>query len=245
MNKRNLSRRDFLRVFATAAAGVTVAACAPKVVEKVVKETIEVEKGVKETVVVEKAPKELPVVRLATDWGTGARGDVSKQAGDLWKAKYEQDIAKVFFEFTPEVDQRVFVEMASGDAPDVMLLGLSEMIKLAKLGLVLCLEPFFENDPTINYDPTAKKFEDLVGTATHAGEEGKVYVIPFQVRIMFGWWWNETLFDEYGVLHPDEYPDNPGGVWQWGDWLETCKVLTKDTDGDGTPDIWGGLFGHG
>jgi peptide/nickel transport system substrate-binding protein len=59
MEKKRLSRRDFLRASAMAAVGIAAASCAqPTPVEKVVKETVvvekEVEKVVKETVVVEK-----------------------------------------------------------------------------------------------------------------------------------------------------------------------------------------------
>lgn len=59
--KRILRRREFLRLGSLGAAAVVLAACAPKVVEKVVKETVEVEKVVKETVVVEKEVKAAPV----------------------------------------------------------------------------------------------------------------------------------------------------------------------------------------
>jgi len=70
-----LSRRGFLRVSAVGAAGVLLAACAPKVVEKVVKETVLVEKPVEKevtkivkeavTVVAEAAPAELQFLRQA------------------------------------------------------------------------------------------------------------------------------------------------------------------------------------
>jgi len=56
-----LTRRELLRATAVGAAGLALAACQPKVVEKVVKETVlvekEVEKVVKETVIVAGTPK--------------------------------------------------------------------------------------------------------------------------------------------------------------------------------------------
>ena len=52
--KRKIDRRDFLVLSGLASASAMLAACQPKVVEKVVKETVEVEKVVKETVEVEK-----------------------------------------------------------------------------------------------------------------------------------------------------------------------------------------------
>ena len=56
MSRTKISRREFVRGAAVAAAGVAVVACQPQtvVVEKVVKETVQVEKVVKETVQVEK-----------------------------------------------------------------------------------------------------------------------------------------------------------------------------------------------
>jgi peptide/nickel transport system substrate-binding protein len=52
--KRKIDRRNFLVLSGLASASAMLAACQPKVVEKVVKETVEVEKVVKETVEVEK-----------------------------------------------------------------------------------------------------------------------------------------------------------------------------------------------
>ena len=240
MLRANLSRREFLRRLVAGSAGIALASCQPQVSKETVKETVEVQKVVRETVVVEKAAKKLPTLRLVTDWSSGARGEVIKQARELWKEKYAGERGEVFFELSPEgVEQRVLIELASGDAPDVMLLGAESCLPLAKMGRLLELTPYFEVDPTAKYDPVKQQWDDLLGTATFAGQNGKVYIIPFQFRLMNFWVWNETLFDESGVPHPDDYPNNPGGVWTWDDWFETCRILTKDTDSDGTPDIWG------
>jgi len=53
-----MTRRDLLRYATLAGSAALLAACQPKVVEKIVKETVEVEKVVKETVEVEKVVKE-------------------------------------------------------------------------------------------------------------------------------------------------------------------------------------------
>lgn len=68
MSAKQLSRRSFLQMVGGGALAALLASCQPKVVEKVVKETVEVEKIVKETVVVEKeatpAPKRGGVMTL-------------------------------------------------------------------------------------------------------------------------------------------------------------------------------------
>lgn len=62
MAEKRLTRREAIRLLgATAATGV-LAACQPQVLEKVVRETVEVEKVVRETVPVEKLVKETVVV---------------------------------------------------------------------------------------------------------------------------------------------------------------------------------------
>jgi len=58
-----LPRRAFLRLAAASSAGALLAACQPQVVEKIVKETVEVEKVVKETVEVEKVVEKEKVVK--------------------------------------------------------------------------------------------------------------------------------------------------------------------------------------
>ena len=62
MLSKKVTRRSLLRLFGAGTAAGLLAACEPKVVEKVVKEIVEVEKVVKETVVVEKVVKETVVV---------------------------------------------------------------------------------------------------------------------------------------------------------------------------------------
>jgi len=57
--EKKVSRRQWLKWAAMGAASGLLSACAPRIVEKVVKETVVVEKAVKETVVVEKVVKEV------------------------------------------------------------------------------------------------------------------------------------------------------------------------------------------
>ncbi|HCW51390.1 MAG TPA: ABC transporter substrate-binding protein [Clostridiales bacterium] len=44
---------------------------------------------------------------------------------------------------------------------------------------------------------------------------------------------NLHLFEERGVELP------PGGRWTWEEFLEACRRLTFDRDGDGNTDVWG------
>ena len=50
---------------------------------------------------------------------------------------------------------------------------------------------------------------------------------------MYTLFYNKSLFDAEGLRHPGE------GSWTWDDYLKAVKKITKDLDGDGTPDQWG------
>lgn len=45
-------------------------------------------------------------------------------------------------------------------------------------------------------------------------------------------YWNETLFRDAGI-------EPPSPRWTWDDFLRTAEALTRDTDADGRPDVYG------
>ena len=49
--------------------------------------------------------------------------------------------------------------------------------------------------------------------------------------------YNAGLFEEAGVKTPKEYYEE--GNWTWETFLETCRAMTQDLDGDGVTDVWG------
>jgi len=48
---------------------------------------------------------------------------------------------------------------------------------------------------------------------------------------------NLDIIDAVGAENPVELYDS--GEWTWEKFREICKYVTRDTDGDGEPDIWG------
>jgi len=54
-------------------------------------------------------------------------------------------------------------------------------------------------------------------------------------------YYNKDLFDKAGVSYPPK--TWPGANWTWDTFLEKAKKLTKDTNGDGVPDIYGTEIG--
>lgn len=63
--------------------------------------------------------------------------------------------------------------------------------------------------------------------------KGPLYAMPKDVG-PFSFGYNKTLFKKMGVEPPD--PDEP---LTWDEFLDRCKALTGDHDGDGKTDSWG------
>jgi multiple sugar transport system substrate-binding protein len=63
--------------------------------------------------------------------------------------------------------------------------------------------------------------------------EGALYGLPKDVG-PFSFGYNKTMLEAEGIDLPDK--DTP---LTWEDFVEICKKLTKDTDGDGAVDQWG------
>ena len=67
---------------------------------------------------------------------------------------------------------------------------------------------------------------------TNVGE-GSLYALPKDLSC-FAFAYNADLFDAAGLEYPD--PENP---YTYDEFLEVCKALTIDKDGDGEIDQWG------
>jgi len=136
MSKRQLNRRDFLRLSAAAATGAIVAACAPatpKVVE--VEKEVPVEKIVKETVVVEKVVERpaKPARKLELTYWTGWSGFEFDALQELID-KFNEESEEAHFTMTTVFGQyeKVLTAIAAGTPPDVVsAVWLSQLVSMA------------------------------------------------------------------------------------------------------------------
>jgi len=61
--------------------------------------------------------------------------------------------------------------------------------------------------------------------------DGKQFGLPRDLNVI-ALYYNKKMFDDAGVPYPDD-------TWDWNKLVDVAKQLTKDTNGDGTPDQWG------
>lgn len=117
---------------------------------------------------------------------------------------------------------KVTLGIASKNAPDVFVLHAPRIAEYAEHD---ALAPI--GDLLAKQGPDEKDFAPLV---LQAGVwKGVRYGLPLDCHPL-GMYYNEELFAKAGIKHP---PTNAT------EFLDAAKKLTKDTNGDGTPDQWG------
>lgn len=239
MTSRSLfSRRRFLSLAASVGGSLVgaqvVAGCQPKIVEKIVKETVivagtpkVVEKVVKETVVVEKAAEIVTIRHMLRAGDLGPRYDwniiqFNDRHADM-KAKIEP-IPGGDVEYVP----KLMAMHAAGTIGDSCWTSIGSVnhYQYADMGVTAPLDDLVA---TANYDTSPF----YAGAWESSKYDGKVYGLPEcshpgTAMLVY----NRTLFEEEGVEEPNEN-------WTLDDLLETAKYFTRDTKGDGRIDSWG------
>lgn len=118
-------------------------------------------------------------------------------------------------------------QLILGKAPDIFLLFDENFNDLAEIGALKDLSGFIEKDNDFS--------EDLFyASALDCGRyEERQYALPYECapRLMFV---NKTILDAEGI-------EVPGGDWTWDDFYEICRAVTRDLDGNGTPDQYGAV----
>ncbi|HEY3284718.1 MAG TPA: sugar ABC transporter substrate-binding protein [Armatimonadota bacterium] len=107
---------------------------------------------------------------------------------------------------------KIYIELASGTAPDVFYAVTDDIPRMAARGALLKLDPLVRRDGVdlAQYFP-----KTVAGLQYHGG----LYAMPvhFSTDVLF---YNKKLFDEAGVRYPD-------GSWTWDDYLAAARRLTR------------------
>ncbi|QBS38224.1 sugar ABC transporter substrate-binding protein [Thermaerobacter sp. FW80] len=164
-------------------------------------------------------------IRLAT-W---AHAEEAKELqAILDRINAESDRWQIVHEPIPsDYATKIQTMLAGNTAPDLFWLAQEDVIPFAATGVLLKLDEHLQGDsrPAANL---SDYFEPILGAFTH---EGGVYGLPWiaQPVVLY---YNKALFDEAGVPYPDE-------TWTWDTFKEAAAKLTRDTNGDGKPDVYG------
>lgn len=117
----------------------------------------------------------------------------------------------------------------SGDVPDIFHYESPLIIDWINRGYLADLTDLIPEEMQKDILPSAWD------TVRHT--DGKIYAVPFLWEAMVTLY-NAKAFKEANITPPTI--ENP---WTWADMMAAAKKLTKDTNGDGTPDQYGAAWG--
>jgi multiple sugar transport system substrate-binding protein len=153
------------------------------------------------------------------------------------KAAYEQlvaaferehpgtDVQIIHIPGQSDYRQRLALDFAGGTPADVVLINYRRYAAFAAKGVLEPLEPYLDRSRLMReadfYPQSIAPFR----------WQGTLTCIPQNLSSL-AVYYNKNLFDAAG-LPP------PAAGWTWDDFLAAAKTLTRDTNGDGTPDQYG------
>jgi len=204
-----MTRREMLRYVGLGSAVAVLAACAPKVVEKVVKETVLVVQVVEPT---KAAPPEVIPLILSDwpdDWAIKCNGELID--------RFQEDHPGTQVTYFPLLGydlQKLTTMMAGGVAPDIFTGWGTWFRTWAEKGQIVSLDPYIDlHRSELDIDD----FYEGPLEGMRAGEQQVALTKYVNPVVLF---YNKDMFDEAAL----EYPNYD---WTWDDWREAAIKLTK------------------
>lgn len=145
--------------------------------------------------------------------------------------RFEKSHPGIEVRYTSGIEKKDYSEWCAkrileGKMPDVFMVLDTDFNQYCSLGILQELNSFMESDPEF-------QSEEIFRTAMDIGKgmEEIQYALPYEVvpTMLFV---NKTLLRQEGIEMPQQ-------DWTWDDFMEICRKVTKDTDGDGRIDQFG------
>ncbi len=215
--KKHLSRRDFLRLSGLAAVGTVVASCVPAPSAAPVAATTA--PGAAATTAPAAAE---PVTLTFTFWGSPNE----QSAMEATEAKFTAEVPsiKINSQHYPNdaYVEKVTTLISGGTPPDVAYLFESFCEQVAVQGQLLDCGPVFKADPVMSkYMNSLNPYYGGILCGTGIANE-------FQVVF-----YDKRPFRKEGIEMP---PSDPAKAWTMEKYIETAKLLTKDSSGRNATD---------
>lgn len=245
-------RKRFLGIAMASVMGLsTVAGCATTTVEEAGEATADTEVATEETADGEAATEETAEATEESDGNSATsltgEGDknlhvflymqehekkIYEQLVKEFVEEHKSEVGEVVFEITTqdEYNQKMIANMTANDMPDVFYVGPAAVRSYVDNGYIIPLDDYVDADTISKVWGTTQTIYRYDGT--NVGE-GSIYALPKDLSC-FAFAYNKDLFDAAGLDYPD--PNKP---YTYDEFVEVCKKLTIDKDGDGEIDQWG------
>jgi len=151
-------------------------------------------------------------------WGdTIEMGNVRKIIKDI-KTTYDIDVVQERAPAGNPYMEKLLTQAAGGMAPDIVFVEVGNIQPMISKGLLVDLTPYLEEEKKVKGGFSIKDYyPEVVDRFT---VDGKIYVIPRDIAPICVIYYNKNLFNEAGL-------DYPKDDWDWDDFLEIAKKLTK------------------
>ena len=153
---------------------------------------------------------------------------VYDEVAKMFESKYTDRKVKIKFRtgrMIQDYSEWFAEQVLKGKELDVFLILEEDFSTYASIGLLEDLTPYIENDREF-------RKEDFYQKALLGGQYyGRQYSLPFEVAPSF-LVVNKTILKSENI----EIDENN---WNWNTFYDICRRVTKDFDGDGTPDQFG------
>lgn len=212
MMPNNLTRRQFLQMSALVTTGGMMAACTAAVTPQ------------GQTAGDQSAPASAAV----TIHFPHAMGDDGQPVFEDVAAKFHEQNPNITVLVEPTFDwdaQKYLVQAAAGTAPDILWGDEHFVYNFSAKGVLLDLNPFMEGSGFNKAD-----YDDLFQYFAFRGAQYGIALWSGCYALFY----NKKLMDEAGVSYPTD-------KWTYDDVVTAAQQITKDTNNDGEPDIWGFL----
>jgi len=216
IQKRTVSRRDFLRLAASMGGAAALAACAAPAPPSA---------GSSAAGAGEAAAGPEPVeLRVSILKGAPVQ-PVNEFLRDATTAKHPEVTAK--FEFiSGDLAELVYAQAAAGTLADVFFSADLFAVPFAKNGVSLNLKPLAEGDPDVDLTDV---FPSMLGLGT---VDNEIHFLPSGLDVVT-MYYNKTLFEQASAELPTD-------TWTWDDLITNTKKITElEQDENGNPKYWG------
>ncbi len=215
---------SFLSVLLLLTLALLTVSCAPKVIVETVVITEIVEGEVVEKVITTTPEPEVTTLKVWMQPFGGNRPWDESMADVINRFEAAHPGVEVEYQTIPweTWEDKFITALVAGDAPDVANIYHEMAPPLYAKGLIRPIDDYIVGDPEFMADQMWPDRAMYQGTRYGLSSGGANRALFF----------NKEMFDEAGVPY---LTDNS----TWDDFLTAAQAITKDLDGDGTPDQWG------
>jgi multiple sugar transport system substrate-binding protein len=218
--KKQISRRDFIKLAGMAGGAGILAACAPTT-QATQAEASKAESKATEAPTLVPAAKEAVTITF-TGWG-GTEEDEGVKSAARYFEEQNSDMKINWIQIPENYAEKTMAMVAAGTPPDTAFCYNTLYQGYVKDGLLLDITDMLKSDSVVG----AKDYFIEPQEEERCTRDGKWYGIG-SCWVAPHIYYNADIFEKEGIEPPSNDPEK---AWSWDEFIEVCKKLTVDKNG--------------